>query len=602
MIFQTGVISEWANDGQHFLLEYFDTIQHSPSHIYHSALPLSPSSSWIYKYYSVEASPMVKVVKGVPAGWGLCSRTTTLGSFTWTLSHHNNSIAVGSEHGDIVILNTITGSQSAVLSGHTERVTCVVFLSDGTSLISGSKDKTVKLWDVQTGGVVKTFFGHTDMVRSVSISADCTTIASGSWDKTIHMWSIQTGECYHTIQQQDYVSLVIFSPEDPQHLISISDHKVWQWDASGHQIRPPFDGFSAAFSSDGSQFVSCSRKTITVYNSSSGATVTEFQAVGDNYHCCISPNDMLVAVNVGKTAYCWDITSEPQLVETFIGHSQGISSLIFSSSTTLVSASYDKSVKFWQIEAQSTDLAMTNLKSTSLPPAPIGSITLQSKEGIAITCDSDGMMQVWDISTGTCRASYQTPAKHHYKKDFQLVNGRLIFVWCADHRIHVQDIENGKLLWEADIPWVVVDGLRISGDGSRVFGLYAPHIWAWSLQTGEVVGKMEIRHGGFGGSLIVDGAKVWACWPESNNEGLNYEGWDFGIDSTPKLSSVSTPPSPSRLWDPKRARIKNPTTGEVVFQLSGRFANPLCVQCDNSYLVTGYQSEDMLILDLTNVK
>ena len=225
----------------------------------------------------------MKVVRGVPAGWGVCSRTTLLSSRTWTLSHHNNSIAVGSEHGDIIILNAITGSQSAVLSGHTERVTCVVFSSDGTSLVSGGSDKTIKLWDIQTGGGVKTFFGHTDWVRSVSISADCTTIASGSWDKTICLWSIQTGRCCHTIQQQEVVYHVTFSPMDPQYLISISDHKVWQWDGSGHQIRLPFDGWHAAFSSDGSQFVSCSGKTVTVHNSSSGATVTEFQTT-DNSH------------------------------------------------------------------------------------------------------------------------------------------------------------------------------------------------------------------------------------------------------------------------------------------------------------------------------
>ena len=540
----------------------------------------------------------MKIVKGIPAGWGVCSRTTLLGSSTQTLSHHNNNIAVGFIPGDIIILDTITGSQTAVLSGHTEKVTGVVFSSDGTSLVSGSYDKTVKLWDVQTGGVVKTFFGHKDHIWSVSISADCTTIASGSCDNTICLWSIQTGVCYYTIQQQEPVYHVMFSPKDPQHLISISDNKVWQWDGSGCQIRFPFDGSHVAFSSDGAQFVSCFGKNVTVHNSSSGAAIIKFQVAENTFQCCFSPDNRLVAVAIDKTAYCWDITpSEPQLIETFIGHSQQINSLIFSSSTTLVSASGDKSVKFWQIEAQSTDPAITNLKCTSLPPAPIESITLQSKEGIAITYDSDGMMQAWDISTGTCRASYQTPAKYHHMRDVRLVNDRFIFIWYVDDRIHVQDVENGELLWEVDKPWDGVDDLRISGDGCRVFGLHAPDIWAWSLQTGEVVGKMEIGYNGIYGSLIVDGSKVWACWP-----GLNYGGWDFGDEPTPKLSNISTLPSTSRLWDLKQARIKNPATAEVVFQLSGRCSNPVCAQCDDSYLVAGYQSGEILILDLTNIK
>ena len=111
--------------------------------------------------------------------------------------------------------------------------------------------------------------------------------------------------------------------------------------------------------------------------------------------------------------------------------------------------------------------------------------------------------------------------------------------------------------------------------------------------------KMDIGHGETKGSLIVDGSKVWACWNESN-----YEGWDFGTpDSTPvELPNAPTLPGPSECWDSKQARVKNPATGEVVFQLSGRFANPVSVQCDDSYLVAGYGSGEVLILDLTNVK
>ena len=600
IVSQVGVISEWANDGQHFLLEHFDTIHNSPSHTYHSALPLSPSSSWLYKHYKAEASPVVRVVKGVPAGWGVCSRTILLGSPTWFLSYYNNSIVVGSGPSNITILDAITGSQSAVLSGHTMGVNCVVFSSDGTSLISGSCDKTVKLWDVQTGGVVKTFFGHTGEVWPVSVSADCIIIASGSRDKTICLWDIQTGECCHTIQQQDYAHYIMFSPKDPQHLISVSSKKIWQWDGSGCQIRPLFDGECIAFSSDGAQFVSCHEKTITVYNSGSGEIVTEFQAAGYVRRCSFSPDNRLIAIAIDKTAYCWDITaSKPQLVETFVGHTRLITSLVFSSSTTLISASQDSLVKFWQIGVQLTDPPGFGLDPASLPSAPIMSVTVQSKEGIAITSDSDGLIKGWDISTGVCKISSQTPAKNSHIMDIRLVDGRVVFVWYTGKKIHVWDTENGELLWEVDAPWSSVEDLKISGDGFRVFGLHAPFIQAWSLQTGEVVGEVGVRYYGYSGYLSVDGSKIWVHWP-----GSKYKGWDFSISgSIPmELSDAFTPPSFSRLWDPEQARIKNPATREVVFQLPGRFASPVRVQCDDTYLVAGYQTGEVLILDLMNIK
>ena len=611
MVSQTGVISEWANDTQRFLLEHFDTIQDSPSHIYHSALPLSPPTSWLYKHYIAEAPSVLKVITGLSAGWGVCSRTTLLDSPAWNLWHHNDTIVVGSESGDIILLNAITGSQSTVLSGHTGEVICVVFSPDGTSLVSGSWDKTVKLWDVQTGGAVKTFLGHTGAVLSVSISADCTTTASGSDDGTICLWGIQTGECYHTIQQQQTVNHVAFSPKDPQCFLSISGEKFWQWDTNGCQIRPPFDGLHVAFSPDGAQLVSCFEQTITVHDSSSGTTVTKFQVADNSHLCCFSPDNSVIAVATFKIACCWDITTtEPQLVETFIGHTEVITSLIYPSSSTLISASEDNSVKFWQIGAQSIDPPIDNLQSKSHTSASIEYVTLESKEGIVITGDSEGIIKTWDISTGICKISFQAPAKEFHMGDIKLVNGKLLFVWYLDEKIHMWDVESRELLWEVDVPWNDIDDLEISGDGFMVFSLYTSDIWAWSLWTGELVGSVEIEYedeigdkGGSeyereSGSLKVDGSKVWTYWPESN-----CKGWDFGVSNSHpiELSNMSIP-SPNGLWDPEQASIKNPDTGEVVFQLSGRFVNSSCIQCDDSYLVAGYESGAILILNLANVK
>jgi len=196
MFIQVGVLCKWTADSQRFLLEHFDTINNSPSHIYYSALPFLPSSSWLCKCYNAECSLQVKVVKGLPAEWGTCSRTVSLDTTPLALSYWKNTIVVGLQHRDIITFNSITGSQTAVFSGHTDQVNSLVFSSDGTSLVSGSHDKTIKLWDVQTGGVVRTFTGHSSYVQSVSISAGPTMIASGSDDNTIRLWDIQTGECH----------------------------------------------------------------------------------------------------------------------------------------------------------------------------------------------------------------------------------------------------------------------------------------------------------------------------------------------------------------------------------------------------------------------
>ena len=182
------------DDSQRFILDCFDVIFGSPSRLYHY-LPFSPSSSWLRECYSSELSRALKVVGGLPAEWGMCSRTVSgFNGDLFALACWKDTIAIGWAARSITILDAITGARTAVLPGHTGGVRSLSFSSDGALLVSGSEDETVKLWDTQTGGVVKTFDGRAGSVLSVSISPDCKTIASGVCDGTIHIWDLQTGE------------------------------------------------------------------------------------------------------------------------------------------------------------------------------------------------------------------------------------------------------------------------------------------------------------------------------------------------------------------------------------------------------------------------
>ena len=603
MNIQVGISCKWTDDSQRFLLEHLDTIHNSPSQIYHSALPLSPPTAFLQKHYHSELSQEVKVVRGVSAGWGTCSHTVSLGKRATDISYFNDTVAVGSGHRDIIILNVITGSQAAILSGHTDEVNSVEFSSDGRKLVSGSRDMTVKLWDMQTGGTIKTFSGHTETVPCVSISVDCTTIASGSHDKTVRLWDTQTGECHHIIKQQAQVYVMKFSPTKPQSFLFMSSHEILQWNISGHQVGPTFEGTYADFSPNGTQTVSRSKKVATVQNISSGVVATTFPVVPDYRHlCCFSPDGRFIAASAGRIVHVWDITgSEPYLIETLVGHADYIQSLAWSSLSSLISGSADQSVKFWKIGAQPTDLIGTNLKSISIAPVTIMSITLQAKDNIVITSDSDGVVRICDIFTGLCKVSFQTPAKGADKMDTQLINGRLLLAWHTEEKIKIWNVEEEELLHTVDGPGGLED-IKISEDGSRVFSIGARAIQAQSIQTGKIVGKAGIKFLNCNiASLTVNNSRVWVHYPAAETQ-----VWDFGTpDSTPvQLSNMPLHifhPTGIMLWDTGPSCVKEKATGKVVFQLAKGYGKPVDVQWNDQYLVASFISGEVLVLDFKHM-
>ena len=104
--------------------------------------------------------------------------------------------------------------------------------------------------------------------------------------------------------------------------------------------------------------------------------------------------------------------------------------------------------------------------------------------------------------------------------------------------------------------------------------------------------------------LSIDSSKVWAQICNSSTQ----EGWDFGT-----LGSSPTPFDPSTgrphldfiggiSWQTRRpCWIMDTVTREKVFQLRGKYARPSDVQWDGQYLVAGYKSGEVLILDFGHV-
>jgi WD40 repeat protein len=154
---------------------------------------------------------------------------------------------------------------------------CVACTADGRVAASGSSD-TVRLWDTASGKQRGSHNLHAGYVTSVDISPDGSTLVSGSRDRTALVWDIATKKERATLKGHSGDVIVSFS-RDGRMLYSYSPRGqvVYLWDAAGRR-RGVLAGHRAgilfiAASPDGRTLaVACRDRTIRLWDVAAALT------------------------------------------------------------------------------------------------------------------------------------------------------------------------------------------------------------------------------------------------------------------------------------------------------------------------------------------
>lgn len=271
-----------------------------------------------------------------------------------------------------IIENIAIGGLIHNLQGHSDSIRSIAFSPDGKILASGSYDKTIKLWNVGTGREIYTFQGHSDSVYSVAFSPDGKILASGSRDKTIKLWDVTTGREIYTLQgHSDWVRSVAFSP-DGKTLASASLDKTIMWDVTtGGQIRilqaHSSRLHSVVFSPDGKILASGSTETtIKLWDVTTGGQIHIIQGHSDSSAASVafSPDGKTLASGGCGDIKLWNVATATEIY-TLKGHSDWVCSVAFSpDSKILASASFDKTINFWQLISSNNTATSSPIKLT----------------------------------------------------------------------------------------------------------------------------------------------------------------------------------------------------------------------------------------------
>ncbi|KAK7931199.1 Cell division control protein 4 [Apiospora marii] len=308
-------------------------------------------------------------------------------------------------------------------------ITCLQF--DEDKIITGSDDQLIHVYDTQTGKLRKRLEGHEGGVWALQYEGN--TLVSGSTDRSVRVWDIEKGLCSQVFYGHTSTvrCLQILMPKDtgkiqdgapvmmpPKPLIITgsrdSQLRVWRLPEAG------------------------SRRYIQTGPPANDADCPYFirtlQGHSHSVRAIAAHADTLVSGSYDNTVRVWRI-STGETVHVLQGHSQKVYSVVLDTERNrCISGSMDSFVKIWDLE---TGSCLHTLEGHSLL---VGLLDLRDERLVSAAADST--LRIWDPITGRCQSTLtaHTGAITCFQHD-----GRKV-ISGSDRTLKMWDIRTGECI------------------------------------------------------------------------------------------------------------------------------------------------------------
>lgn len=205
--------------------------------------------------------------------------------------------------------------EQLTLKDHTNFVTSVCVLENGSLICTGSQDRTICVY--ATGNMVPLAIlrGHTDTVCSLAAGIESNTLISGSWDKTARVWTIAgfgPSSSFALVGHEMAVWSVATIPSSKQFVTGSADKTISFWNLCGEKLKVlkgHTDCVRGVLGLANGGLVSCANDTTLRYWSSDGDCVKELHGHGHYiYSVALNKslgNDVVVTGSEDSTIRMW---------------------------------------------------------------------------------------------------------------------------------------------------------------------------------------------------------------------------------------------------------------------------------------------------------
>lgn len=306
-------------------------------------------------------------------------------------------------------------------------ITCLQF--DENKIITGSDDTLIHIYDTKTGELLKKLEGHEGGVWALQYEGNI--LVSGSTDRSVRVWDIERGLCQqvfygHTSTVRCLQILMptetgrnadgtaIMQPEKPLIITGSRDSQLRVWRLPEVGSRRYIQTGPPAQESDCPYFI----RVLAGHTHS----VRAIAAHGDT----------LVSGSYDSTVRVWRI-STGELVRVLQGHTQKVYSVVLDHERNrCISGSMDSHVKIWDLN---TGLCTHTLEGHSML---VGLLDLRDDRLVSAAADST--LRIWDPVTGKCKNTLMahTGAITCFQHDGQKV------ISGSEKTVKMWDVRNGE--------------------------------------------------------------------------------------------------------------------------------------------------------------